>query len=786
LYVDPREGLGKKQKEMANTTKQHFSSVKKRDGRIVPFAEEKIISAIAKAMSATGETTNRQDAEKVAEQVIATLVKKFSKEHTPSIEEIQDVVETELILMDYAKTAKAYILYRNEREQVRDKKREVPEVVRELAEKSKQYFHNQLAEFVYYRTYSKWIPEENRRETWIETVGRYIDFMKENLGGKLTDAEYEEVREAILKQEAMPSMRLLQFAGAAARATNVAAYNCSFTAPQALEDFAEIMYISMCGTGVGFSVESQNVQNLPQIKKQSGKKLSTHVVNDSKEGWCDALTLGLKTWFDGKDIDFDFSELRPAGARLMTMGGKSSGPDPLRALLSFARAKIMAKQGRRLSNIDVHDICCKIGEVVVAGGVRRSAMISLSDLDDAEMRAAKVGQFYFTEPQRSMANNSAVYTQKPSSSEFLSEWTALIESHAGERGIFNRGSLATQLPKRRVEFLGEAINGMGTNPCGEIILQPKEFCNLSEVVARAEDTEATLLKKIRIAAILGTYQATLVYFPYLSKKWRENVENERLLGVSITGQWDCPVVRDEKVLGTLRDRAIEINKEYAKRFGIPASMAVTCVKPSGTVSQTVDAASGLHPRHAPYYIRRVRISGTDSLFQMMKDQKVPYAPEVGQSLSSATTYVLEFPVKAPEGAVVKNDLTALDQLEHWKKVKVNFTEHNPSITVSVGPDEWIAVANWVYEHWDITGGLSFLPREDHAYLLAPYEEITKERYEEMAAKMPEIDFSQIVLYETVDGTDVKKELACASGVCEIDDLAAKEAASGTAVIVAAA
>jgi ribonucleoside-diphosphate reductase alpha chain len=771
---------------MTSNGKQHFSAVKKRDGRIVPFDENKIVSAITKAMQATGETTNRQDAEKVAEQVIGALVKKFPKEHTPAIEEIQDIVETELILMDYAKTAKAYILYRNDRAQVRDKKTEIPDRVRELAAQSKQYFHNQLAEFVYYRTYSKWIPEENRRETWIETVGRYIDFMKENLGTKLTDAEYEEVREAILKQEAMPSMRLLQFAGAAARATNVAAYNCSFTAPQALEDFAEIMYISMCGTGVGFSVESQNVENLPQIKKQTGKKLSTHVVDDSKEGWCDALTLGLRTWFDGKDIDFDFSELRPAGARLKTMGGKSSGPDPLRALLGFARGKIIAKQGRRLSNIDVHDICCKIGEVVVAGGVRRSAMISLSDLDDAEMRAAKVGQFYFTEPQRSMANNSAVYTQKPSSSEFLNEWTALIESHAGERGIFNRGSFASQLPKRRVEFLGDAITTMGTNPCGEIILQPKEFCNLSEVVARADDTKETLLKKIRIAAILGTYQSTLVYFPYLSKKWKENVENERLLGVSITGQWDCPVVRDEAVLSTLRDRAIEVNKEYAKRFGIPASMAVTCVKPSGTVSQTVDAASGLHPRHAPYYIRRVRISGTDSLFQMMKDQKIPYDPEVGQSLASATTYVLEFPVKAPEGAVVKNDLTALDQLEHWKKVKVNFTEHNPSITVSVGPDEWISVANWVFEHWDITGGLSFLPREDHAYLLAPYEEITKERYEEMAAKMPEIDFSQIVLYETSDETDVKKELACASGVCEIDDLAAAEAASASATIPATA
>ncbi len=771
---------------MAGAVKEHFSQVKKRDGRIVTFDGSKITNAIAKAMQATGETTVRQDAEKVAEQVIGALMKRYPKDHVPTIEEIQDVVETELILMDYAKTAKAYILYRNERAQVREKKKEIPAHVRELAEKSKKYFRNQLAEFVYYRTYSKWIPEEGRRETWVETVGRYIDFMKENLGTKLTDKEYEEVREAILKQEAMPSMRLLQFAGTATRATNVAAYNCSFVAPQRLEDFAEIMYISMCGTGVGFSVESQNVQNLPQIKKQTGKKVAVHTIADSKEGWCDALTLGLKTWFDGKDIDFDYSMVRPAGARLKTMGGKSSGPDPLRSLLAFARAKIFAKQGRRLSNIDVHDICCKIGEIVVAGGVRRSAMISLSDLDDTEMREAKQGQFYFTEPQRTMANNSAVYAEKPSSEAFLQEWLSLVESHTGERGIFNRGSLASQLPERRKKALGEVINSIGTNPCGEVLLQPKEFCNLSEVVARAEDTEETLLRKIRIAAILGTYQSTLTNFPYLSKEWKEHVEAERLLGVSVTGQWDSPVARDEAVLRKLRDRAIEVNKEYAKRFGISASMAVTCVKPSGTVSQTVDAASGLHPRHAQYYIRRVRISATDSLFQMMKDQKIPYFPEVGQSLSAATTYVLEFPVKAPEGAVFKNDLTAIDQLEHWKKVKVNYTEHNPSVTVSVGTDEWIGVANWVYENWELVGGLSFLPREDHAYLLAPYEEITKERYEEMASKMPEIDFSQILLYEKSDETDAKQELACAGGVCEIDDALAAEAAASSGVATAAA
>jgi len=762
------------------TKNNSFAEVRKRDGRIVAFDQDRITSAISRAMSATGEGS-AQSAEKVSEQVIGALMKKYPAGHVPTIEEIQDVVETQLILMDFQKTAKAYILYRNDRSQLRENKKEIPEYVTKLAAASKHYFHNQLAEFVYYRTYANWIPEEGRRETWIETVERYISFMKENLGDKLTADEYAEVQDAILHQEAMPSMRLLQFAGTAARATNVCAYNCSFTAPQRLEDFAEIMYISMCGTGVGFSVESQNVQKLPQIKRQAtktGKKIKTHVVADSKEGWADALTLGLRTWFEGKDIEFDLSELRPAGARLKTMGGKSSGPEPLRSLLAFARAKILAKQGRRLSNLDVHDICCKIGEVVVAGGVRRSAMISLSDLDDQEMRTAKTGQFYFADPQRSMANNSAVYTRKPDAEQFMDEWLSLAKSRTGERGIFNRGSLVYQIPNRRKRALGQKILKVGTNPCGEILLQPKQFCNLSEVVARAEDTEETLLKKIRIAAILGTYQSTLTNFPYLSKDWKKNCEAERLLGVSITGQWDCPAVRSEAVLSTLRDRALAINKEYAKRFGILPSTSVTCVKPSGTVSQTVDAASGLHARHAQYYIRRVRISATDALFHMMKDQKVPYFPEVGQSISSASTYVFEFPVKAPEGAVLKDDLSAIDQLEYWRKVKVNFTEHNPSVTVSIGENEWIAVAHWIYEHWDMIGGLSFLPRESHAYLLAPYEEITKERYEEMASALPAIDFSQILLYEKTDSTDVKKELACVGGVCEIDDVHVEASIAG--------
>jgi ribonucleoside-diphosphate reductase alpha chain len=756
-------------------SKNHLVQVKKRDGRIVPFDENRILSAIAKAMGVTGEGT-RDDAEKVSDRVVTELNRKFPEEHLPTIEEIQDVVETELIVMDYAKTAKAYILYRNDRAAIRAKKQEVPARVKAFFDESKKYFKNQLAEFVYLRSYSRWIEEEGRRETWIETVGRYIDFMKENLGGKLTDAEYEEVRQAILKQEAMPSMRLFQFAGKAARYSNITAYNCSFTAPAKIEDFAEIMYISMNGSGVGFSVESQNVGELPLIKKQTGKKLATHVIEDDKEGWADALTLGLKTWYEGKDIDYDYSKIRPAGARLKTMGGQASGPEPLRQLLAFARGKILSKQGKRLSNIDVHDICCKIGMCVVAGGVRRSAMISLSDLDDEAMRTAKTGQFWNTEGQRVMANDSAVYTEKPTAEQFLEEWLSLVKSQTGERGIFNRGSLAKQMPARRIEILGDRIYTIGVNPCGEILLQSKQFCNLSEVVCRKEDTEETLLAKIRIATIIGTYQSTLTHFPYLSKDWKKNCEEERLLGVSLTGQFDCPAVRNASTLRKLRDRAVEVNKEYAKRFGINQSTAVTCVKPSGTVSQTVDSASGIHPRHAKYYIRRVRIMATDALFQMMKDQKVPYFPEVGQSLASANTYVLEFPVKAPDEAITKDAVTALEQLAYWKMVKTNYTEHNPSTTISVGANEWVEVANWLYENWDIIGGLSFLPREEYSYLLAPYEEITQERYEEMVEKMPKIDYSQILLYEHEDMTDVKKELACVGGVCEVDDIPVEDKA----------
>lgn len=747
--------------------------VTKRDGRVVAFDETKIEAAIEKAMRAAGEYIEGAYcpvADKIVDQV-------KELESPVSVETIQDIAEK--VLMDgFPATAKHYILYRAERNRVRAEVGEVPDDVRAMAEESAKYFKdNPLGEFVYLRTYARWMEDKQRRETWVETVDRYMSFMRENLGEQLKDSEYAELREAILKQEVMPSMRAMQFSGAPARRCNTCFYNCSFLAPSKLKDFGEIMYLSMQGCGVGFSVESEAIQRLPQIQKQAKRKKSdpipVHVVQDTKEGWCDALVTGLTTWHEGGDVQFDYSQVRPAGTRLMTMGGKASGPEPLQSLLVFARERILARQGRRLRNIDAHDIICKIGECVVSGGVRRTAMISLSDLDDAEVRDAKKGAFYNTDPHRSVSNNSAVYEEKPSNTQLMDEWIALMKSGSGERGLFNRGSLLETMPKRRAAYLEDKfgpgeVGLVGTNPCGEIILQSKQFCNLSEVIARHSDDEESLLRKTKLATILGTYQSTLTNFKYISKEWTRNCEDERLLGVSITGQWDCPAVRNAEMLQKMRDLAIKTNNQYAKRFGVNPSNSITCVKPSGTVSQTFDCSSGIHPRDSQYYIRRIRISATDSLFKLVKDQGIPYHPEVGQQMGTANTYVLEFPVKAPPGSTFKNDLSALEQLEYWKMIKLNWTEHNPSATISVGEDEWIDVVAWVQHNWDIIGGLSFLPRADHVYRLAPYEAITKEQYQELKQRFPKIDYAKLVTYERTDETEQKKELACAGGACDID------------------
>lgn len=743
--------------------------LRKRDGSIEAFSLDRITNAVLKAMQETNEGT-AADAGHIAKEVYRELLAlrraSRDKKYLPSVELVQDLVEAELMSQRFIKTAKAYILYRKSRADVRVATKPIPAEIKKAVAESSTYFKSSYAEYIFYQMYSRFRSDLGRRETWLEAVDRFMDFMRENMGKKFTEKEYGELKKAILHQEICPSMRLLWSAGPAARESNVWAYNCSYIAPENFHDLGEIMYVLMCGAGLGFSVESESVHKFPQIQRQTGEKLPTHVVEDSKEGWARAFVKAMEAWSSGKDMDIDYSLVRPAGARLKTAGGRASGPQPLIDLMNFAKRKVLARQGKRLTNLDLHDIICQIGLIVVAGGVRRSALISLSDLDDVEMRDAKSGQFYLSEGQRTMANNSAVYVEKPSAEEFLEEWTALVKSRSGERGIFNRGGLAEQVPARRwAAIKNEKL--IGLNPCGEIYLRSKQFCNLTSIVVRPEDTVPTLKRKVRLATMLGTYQSTLTHFRYLSKEWKENCEAERLLGVSITGYYDNDIIRSDDVLEALRKTAIETNKEYAKRLGIHQSTAITCVKPHGNSGQLLGVGSGMHPWYAPYFIRRVRISHTDPLLKMMQDQGVPCLPEVGQSFDSATTFVLEFPIKAPDGAVFKEEVAALDLLKEWKRLKDHFVEHNPSATIYVGDNEWIKVGNFVYEHWESIGGLSFLPRSNHVYQMAPYEEITKEEYERRVKMLKKIDFSMLMRYEQADNTSGAKEFACVGGVCEI-------------------
>lgn len=635
---------------------------------------------------------------------------------------------------------------------------------------SEKYFVGPYEEFIFLRSYSRWNDGLGRRETWPETVDRYVSFMKEKIGKKLDESEYAEIHAAILEHRVMPSMRLLWCSGDAVRKNNASAFNCTYTVIDNLKRFREILYLLTSGAGVGFSVEHQFVDQLPVIEKQTGNKLPEFVVPDSREGWADSLHAGLSAWYDGNDIEFDFSKVRPAGARLKTFGGRASGPAPLKDLLSFTKKIVLDAQGRKLRPIEAHDIATKIAEVVVAGGTRRSSELSLSDLHDEEMRNAKQGNFYVKSPNRTLANNSVAYKTRPTQSEFMREWISLMDSGSGERGIFNREGAINMLPDRRKEFLLDyQKEALGVNPCSEIFLQSCQMCNLSSVVCRADDTEKSLVEKTRIATILGTYQSMLTDFPYLTKVWADNCDEERLLGVSLNGQYDSPAVRNEKTLQKMKAKALETNQEYAKRFKIKPSTAITCSKPEGTGSQMLSCASGAHPRYAKYYIRRVRVAATDPLFKMLKEQKVPFHPEVGQSLDTATTYVLEFPVKSPDGALTRHDVTAIDQLNHWMLVKQNYAEHTVSMTVYVGTAEWIRVANWVWDNWKKVSGISFLPREDsdHVYELAPYQEIKKDEYEKLVKEFPSIDFSALTKFEQDDETKGGTELACGSGTCEI-------------------
>ena len=628
-------------------------------------------------------------------------------------------------------------------------------------------------EFIHLSRYSRWLPDKKRRETWDETIKRYFDFfqdyLKENYNYTLKSKLREELETAVLNLRVMPSMRCLMTAGEALKRENIAGYNCSYIAISRVQSFDEILYVLMNGTGVGFSVERQYITQLPMVAEEFHPSDIVINVPDSKLGWAKAYKEFLGLLWIGQIPKWDLSKIRPAGSPLKTFGGRASGSEPLNSLMNFTINTLKGAAGRRLSSIECHDIVCKIAEVVVVGGVRRSALISLSNLSDDRMRHAKSGQWWNDNPQRALANNSACYTEKPDMGIFMDEWRALYESKSGERGIFNRQS-ANKQAERTGRRIVEGYE-FGTNPCSEIILRDREFCNLSEVVVRVNDTEESLLEKVRLATILGTFQSTLTNFKYVSSMWRKNCEEERLLGVSLTGIMDSRITNGKsnkdlvKLLEGLKNKSIEVNKEFAKELGINQSTSVTCIKPSGTVSQLVDAASGIHARHNPYYIRTVRGDKKDPLTKLMTEVGFPVEDD---EMNPSHTVVFSFPMKVDRSAVFRTDLTAIEQLDLWKIYQEHWCEHKPSVTISVKENEWMEVGAWVYKNFDQMSGVSFLPFSEHTYRQAPYQDCDREQYEKLLKVMPkDVDWGQLSKYETVDTTVASQELACANGLCEI-------------------
>ena len=623
---------------------------------------------------------------------------------------------------------------------------------------------DQYREYIAASRYARFVDENNRRETWDETVSRFVDYVFSRTPAIQDNAELKQkMFDAVRDHKVMPSMRAVMTAGKAADRDNTCVYNCSYLPVDDPKSFDEAMFILLCGTGVGFSVEAKNINKLPEIPEKLYKSESSIVVHDSKEGWAKSLRLLLANLWAGEIPKWDVSKIRAVGTRLKTFGGRASGPEPLIDLFEFVVATFKHAQGRKLNSLECHDIMCKIGEVVVVGGVRRSAMISLSDLDDERIRHAKAGPWWETAPHRALANNSAVYAETPTVGKFMEEWLSLYNSHSGERGIFNR-----EAARKTVAKFGhrDPDHEFGTNPCSEIILRPYQFCNLSEVVVRHDDTEESLIEKVKLAAILGTIQSTFTKFPYLRKVWQKNTEEERLLGVSLTGIYDNPILTTQGsklngLLNKLRDAARETNREWAEALGIPPSAAITCVKPSGTVSQLTDSASGIHPRHSPYYIRRVRGDKKDPLTQFLVASGVPaedcvYKPN--------QTTVFSFPQRAPSG-ITRADVTPISHLGLWLTYQREWCEHKPSVTISVEEKDWPSVGAWTWENFDEISGVSYLPYDGGTYRQAPYEECTKEEYNDLKAKMPMINWTDFK--EVTDNVEGSQMLACVAGVCEI-------------------
>ncbi len=746
------------EKPAENKTVQFKSPTKvvKRDGRIADFDAERINNALTRCFKGLNRT--KFDSDKLTKQIVNIVSAKFEQ---PTVEQIQDIVEMVLQAAGEYEAAKKYILYRAEHAKMREV-RPVPDEVKEAFEASDKYFPTQLQKFQFYDKYARFNYTHGRRETWVETVDRAIDYLKELSDYRLQPLTYQRLRHGILNMKVMPSMRLLAMAGPAARRNNISIYNCSYMPVDSIDSFVEALIISMSGCGVGYSVELDYIEKLPRIRRQKTEAPIQYVVEDSTEGWSDALRTGLDAWFHGRDVHFNYSLIRPAGAVLRIKGGRASGPEPLRVMMDFVRSRILARQGSTLRPIDAHDMMCAVGAAAVSGGVRRTAMIALFDYDDKEMLHCKDGDFWKKNNQRWNANNSAVWPErKLSQTEIANFLLGMVNSERGEPGIFNRKAAVNTRPARRKEAK------FGTNPCGEIILRPYQFCNLSVAVARENDTLEDLKEKVELAAILGTIQSKATHFPGLRKEWRKNCEEERLLGVDINGQLDCPAVQIAENMEVLRQVVVETNQKVSKILGINPSAATTCVKPSGNSSQLLNCSPGLHARWAPYYVRNVRVGTRTPIFKVLQNAGVPMDPENGQTKENATTYVVHFPVKSPEAAITRGQRTALQQCEFWLQNKVHYTEHNPSVTITYKPDEVLDIIKWTWENQDKIGGMTFLPAFDASFDQMPYMEIGKEQYEKLVAEFPDIDFSKIYRYEEEDYTTAAQELACMAGNCDV-------------------
>jgi ribonucleoside-triphosphate reductase (thioredoxin) len=749
--------------------------ITKRSGQTEKFNKNKIYRAVYNCLHKSlhkPESVAKEISDKVTELVVKDLTKnqqKYFKDKPIHVEDIQNFIVKAMCNLGLFEEAEVFTLWRYEKKILREKyhAKYSPEELTKLNKDIVSYFPTPLQQFQYISKFARYLDDKNRRETWPETVDRVLKFFK-NKGLPLETEEWEKLRIAMLKLEAAPAMRVIQMAGPALERCNVCAYNCSYLPIKELFNFAEVLYILMQGTGVGYSVERKYINQLPPIKLFKNRPpIKKLVIEDSTEGWCNALYEGMQYWFEGEDIEFDYSHIRPLGSRLKTKGGFASGPEPLKKLLTFVRSKIIqrSEQGQKLTPLDCHDICCMIGQIVQVGGVRRAAMISLSDLDDNELKLCKFGnEWYLNAPWRSMANNSAVYEFLPESEKLLDEWYHLVKGKSGERGIFSRYAANNSLPERR-----KPCPDFGTNPCGEIILRPYQFCNLSMALIRPEDNFEKILEKVTVATIFGTMQATLTDFNYISPLWKQTCEEERLLGVDIPGNCDNKILGPHvphkelaEALEKLRNHVVKINKIYAKKFGINQATAATCIKPGGDSSVLFDVSPSILPRYSRYYIRRVRCHKSDPVAKLMIDEGVPYHIDT----FNPDLVVFEFPVEAK--GVGDKKLSALDIFDRWLTFKKHWAEHSVSCTIYVRKHEWIELLHRVYKEFDQITGLTFLHYDETTYPLMPYEEISKEKYEELVKVFPDINWSKLIRYEFEDTTNPLATPACAGGLCELN------------------